>query len=93
MRAEEAAEPLPGLTLMPEYGVEVPVWHGPDSQHSGNVGAEELLAMGVSSGLAERLRAWQEGWEHDPSRGWVLRGSSGRAARCRCGWRGTCRRS
>ncbi|MCA0143519.1 hypothetical protein [Blastococcus sp. LR1] len=58
--------PPPGLTLMPEHGVDVPVWHGPDSQDSGNVTAEGLLALGVSSGLVERLRAWQEGWEHDP---------------------------
>ena len=49
MDADETAEPLPGLTLMPEHGVDVPVWHGPDSENIGNVGAEELLVMGVSS--------------------------------------------
>jgi hypothetical protein len=63
---EDPAEPLPGLTLMPEYGVDMPVWHGPDSKNLGNVDAEELLTLGVSPQLIERLRAWEEGWEHDP---------------------------
>jgi hypothetical protein len=63
---EEPPEPLPGLTLMAEYGVDVPVWHGPDSERSGHVGAEALSALGVSRPLIERLRAWQEIWDHDP---------------------------
>lgn len=51
---------------MPEYGVDMPVWHGPGGDRSGNVPAEELTALGVSNRLIERLRAWQERWDHDP---------------------------
>lgn len=63
---DDAEERRPGLTLMPEYSVDVPVWHGPDSEEIGNVSAEELMALGVSPPLIERLRAWQGGWEHNP---------------------------
>ena len=63
---DEPPEPLPGLTFMPEYSVDVPVWHGPGSERSCHVDAEELSDLGVSRPLIERLRAWQEGWEHDP---------------------------
>jgi hypothetical protein len=66
VNGEDSPKSLPGLTLMTEYGVDVPVWHGPDSQKLGNVSADELLALGVSRPLIERLRAWQEGWDHDP---------------------------
>ena len=58
-------EPRPGLKVMPEYTVDMPVWHGPGSDDSGNVGAEELTALGVSGSLVQRLRAWQESWDHD----------------------------
>ena len=52
---------------MPEYTVDVPVWHGPGSDGAGNVGAEELTGLGVSDALVERLRAWQQTWEQAPS--------------------------
>ena len=51
---------------MPEYGVDIPVWHGPGGGVSGSLTAEELTALGVSDRLIERLRAWQESWDHDP---------------------------
>jgi hypothetical protein len=54
---------------MPDYGVEVPVWHGPDSDDLGLLDGDHLLALGVSGPLIERLRAWQEAWDHDPSSG------------------------
>jgi hypothetical protein len=54
------------LTLMPEYGVDVPVWYGPGGEESGGLDAEELRALGVSDRLIERLRAWQQSWDHDP---------------------------
>ena len=54
---------------MTEYGVEVPVWHGPDSDDRGLVDPDHLLALGVSRPLIERLRAWQEAWDHDPFTG------------------------
>jgi hypothetical protein len=63
---DDAEERRPGLTLFPEYSADLPVWHGPDSEEIGNVSAEELMALGVSPRLIERLREWQEGWEHDP---------------------------
>ncbi|TFV52241.1 hypothetical protein [Blastococcus sp. TF02A-35] len=69
MDADDVEERRPGLTLMPEHGVDVPVWHGPDSEESGNVSAAELAALGVSLPLVERLRAWAEGWDHDPVTG------------------------
>jgi hypothetical protein len=52
---------------MPEYGVDIPVWHGPGGpgDGSGCLPAEELAALGVSEGLIERLRAWQESWERE----------------------------
>jgi len=49
---------------MPEFSVDVPVWHWGDQ--SGSLGEEGLLELGVSRALIERLRAWQAGWEHDP---------------------------
>ena len=52
---------------MPEHSVDVPVWHGPGSEGSGHVSAEELTSLGVSLPLIERLRAWGEGWDHDPA--------------------------
>jgi hypothetical protein len=64
--AEEEPTPRPGLTLAPEYSADLPVWHGPDGENIGNVGVEELVALGVSWRLIERLRAWQAGWDHDP---------------------------
>ena len=66
---EDDGERRPGLTLMPEYMVDMPVWHGPSGDGIGNVTAQELMALGVSSALLERLRAWQDGWEHDPITG------------------------
>ena len=57
---EDDGDPRPGLTLFPEYGVDVPVWHGPDSDATGLVDADQLLALGVSPALVERLAAWQE---------------------------------
>lgn len=56
----------PGLTLMPDHGVDVPVWHGPGGGLTGGLAAEELSALGVSDRLIERLRSWQESWDHDP---------------------------
>src|SRR3954454_8246936 len=63
---QEATQQPPGLTLMPEYGVDIPVWHGPGGDLTGWLGAEELTALGVSERLIERLRAWRESWDHDP---------------------------
>lgn len=65
----EAPELRPGLTLMTEYGVDVPVWHGPPSDGIGNVDAKSLAELGVSNPLIERLRAWQERWDHNPVTG------------------------
>lgn len=65
--AEDGSEGRrPGLTLMPEHGVDVPVWHGPESEGTGSVSAQELMALAVSPPLIERLRAWEDGWDHDP---------------------------
>ncbi len=66
MQEDDARDPRPGLTLFPEYGVDVPVWHGPGGERHGLVDADQLSALGVSPGLVERLAAWQEGWDHDP---------------------------
>lgn len=66
MDEDDAEERRPGLTLFPEYSADLPVWHGPDGEGIGNVSAEELTALGVSRPLIERLRAWEEGWDHDP---------------------------
>lgn len=60
----------PGLTLMPEVAVDLPVWHGPGSDSIGCLQAEDLVDLGVSSQLIDRLRAWQEGWEHDHRKTW-----------------------
>ncbi|MBN1091561.1 hypothetical protein JKP75_02590 [Blastococcus sp. TML/M2B] len=45
--AEDDEERRPGLTLFPEHGADLPVWHGPGGEGSGAVSAEELLALGV----------------------------------------------
>lgn len=66
MDEDHLRAPQPGLTLMPEHGVDVPVWHGPDSEDAGHVSAEALMALGVSRRLVDRLRAWQQSWDHDP---------------------------
>lgn len=42
------------FTLMPEYGVDYPVWSG---------GAVDPRDYGVSAGLCRELRAWQHDWE------------------------------
>ena len=72
---DEATESRPGLMSMPEYGVDIPVWHGPDADDSGGLAAEDLATLGVSDRLIERLRAWQESWDHDPSTSSAPRGS------------------
>jgi hypothetical protein len=72
---DRGSEARPGLTLMPEYGVDIPVWFGPDGDDSGGLSAEDLAALGVSDRLIERLRAWQESWDHDPSTSDAPRGS------------------
>lgn len=69
MHEDAGPRPRPGLTLFPEHTVDVPVWHGPDSDDTGHVDGDALLALGVSPPLIERLREWQEGWDHDPSGG------------------------
>jgi hypothetical protein len=56
----------PELTLMTEHMVDVPVWHGINSERVGNATAEELMALGVSRPLIERLRAWERGWDQEP---------------------------
>ena len=66
MKEIDPPTPRPGLTLFPEFSADLPVWHGRDNDDFGNVDAQELLALGVSRPLIERLRAWQEGWDHDP---------------------------
>ena len=63
---DDAEEQRPGLTLMPEHGVDVPVWYGPGGGAPGGLDADELAALGVSDRLIERLRAWQQSWDHDP---------------------------
>ncbi len=65
---DEATEQRPGLTLMPEYGVDIPVWYGPGGDGIGCLAAEDLAALGVSDRLIERLRAWQEAGTTTPSR-------------------------
>jgi hypothetical protein len=69
---EDAPDLRPGLTVMPEYGVDIPVWYGPGSDGLGWLDAEKLATLGVSDGLIERLRAWQESWEreHPPFKTW-----------------------
>ena len=63
---EKATQQPPGVTLMTEYGVDIPVWHGPGSDRTGCLAAEELTALGVSDRLIERPRAWQERRDHGP---------------------------
>jgi hypothetical protein len=58
---------------MPEYGVDIPVWHGPESERAGWLDAEELAGVGVSDGLIKRLQAWQEDWANDPRTTWNRR--------------------
>ena len=57
---------------MPEHGVDMPVWHGPSAEKSGNVTAEQLRGLGASQGIIERLLAWQANWDHDPFTGSAL---------------------
>lgn len=63
---EEVTESRPGLTLMADHGVDIPVWYGPGGDSAGGPDADELAAWGVSDRLINRLRAWAEAWDHDP---------------------------
>jgi hypothetical protein len=67
---QDAVDSRPGLTFMAEYGADIPLWHGPGSDRTSCLDAEELAALGVSDGLIKRLQAWQEDWEHDPRKTW-----------------------
>jgi hypothetical protein len=67
MQQDDGLASRPELTLMTDHMVDLPVWHGPDSAGIGNVTAEELMGLGVSRPLIERLRAWEQDWDHDPS--------------------------
>lgn len=66
MEDDDAEDRRPALVLMPEHSVDVPVWHGENSEGIGNVSAEELMALGVPAAMVERLRACAEGWDHNP---------------------------
>ncbi|WP_156036120.1 hypothetical protein [Blastococcus sp. URHD0036] len=72
MQADESFKSRPSLTVMPEYTVDLPVWHGPEGHRFNCLDAEELAALGVSAGLIDRLRAWQQRFEreHPPFKTW-----------------------
>lgn len=73
MDEDDAPEGRPALVLMPEYGVDVPVSNGQDSDGIGNLSVEESMALGVSAPMIERLRAWGESWDHDSFTGGPLK--------------------
>ncbi len=53
---QEATQSRPELIVMPDHGVDIPVWHGPGSDSIGGLDAEELAALGVTDRLIERRR-------------------------------------
>lgn len=63
------------IRLMVEYGVDWPLW--------GDEGHLEPWELGLSAGLTERLRAWNELWEssHDYGVGWKTRDAQTRFKR------------